>query len=97
MAAKTAATKGVRERKPGVAQHQSFEVEFTTDLWRIIQKEGKFNLNEDGDPAKRVEIALINYDIEEVPVEEREWSSDTEQALKQTTTVFLRFDRKKGA
>lgn len=89
--------KGVRDRKQGVRQRNQFEAEFTVDAWRIIQKEGKFSLNEDGDPARRFDVVLADYDWVEVPVEDREWSSDTEQALKATTTVFIQFDRKRGA
>jgi len=91
------ATKGVRERKQGVRQRQQFEAEFTNDVWALIRKEGKFNLNEEGDPARRFEVVLSDYDWVEIPVEEREWSSETEKALKENTTVFIQFDRKKGA
>lgn len=78
-------------------QSDKFDFETTPRVWEIIQAEGKFRFNEDGDPARPVDIVLSDYHVAVVPPEERQWSSDAEKATKAGTTVLLKFERKKGA
>ena len=78
-------------------QSDEFEYETTVGAWKIIRAEGKFSFNEEGDPARKVDIVLSDYNIEEVAPEDRKWEHDAERAMKANTTVLIRFKRKKGA
>jgi hypothetical protein len=79
------------------SQLRSFETELTTGAWKIIQEEGKFGFNPDGDPARRVDVVLSDWNVEVVAPEDRTWENDNERHMKANTTVLLRFKKKAGA
>lgn len=78
-------------------QTRQFETELTNEAWAIIKKEGHFNFNVDGDPARRIQVVLSDWNVTEVPPEEREWVNDSERAMKAGNTVLLKFKKKAGA
>ena len=72
---------------------RTFEVEFSADLWKQIQKQGQFDFNIEGDPARRVAIVLSDYTAEDIS---GQYDDPNEAALK-TGAVKLRFSKKRGA
>lgn len=74
-------------------QIDEFDIEMTAEQWAVVQREGLFWFNEDGDAAKRQVIVLGDYGIEDTSGR----YDDPNEALQKEGVVKLHLTRKRGA